>query len=473
MSDLLQKKPVVRFAPSPTGYLHIGGVRTALFNWLFAKHHQGSYHLRIEDTDRERSTPEAVNAILDSLKWLGLEHEGEPLYQSTRFDRHFEIAKQMVDKGTAYYCTCSAQEVDAMREKAKLEGKSPKYDGTCRNKNLTHEQATHAVIRLKCPQEGETKIQDHVQGEVTVKNHTLDDLILVRSDGTPTYMLSVVVDDHDMGITHIIRGDDHLTNAFKQIQIYKNMDWSIPEFAHIPLIHGPDGAKLSKRHGAVGVEWYQDEGYLPEALLNYLLRLGWSHGDDEIISMEQAIEWFNLESIGQSPSRLDFAKLNNLNGHYVKNADNKRLLSLVSDFFKAKYSSLNISDQELQWIEQGMNGLKERAKTIKELADSALIYTQHLPNFDEKAQKFITPEVFDMIKKLIPFLEKVEFSHDPLNQIVRQFAEDQNIKMSNLSQYIRVALTHRTVSPSIFDIMEVLGKTTSLERLNSFCNTPL
>ncbi|MBA4249191.1 MAG: glutamate--tRNA ligase [Candidatus Puniceispirillum sp.] len=472
MSSISQK-PVVRFAPSPTGYLHIGGVRTALFNWLFAKHHQGSYHLRIEDTDRERSTPEAVNAILDSLKWLGLDHDGEIIYQSTRFNRHYEVAQQMVEKGTAYYCTCSPEEVDAMREKAKSEGRSPKYDGTCRDKNLKSDQAPHAVIRLKCPQDGETIINDHVQGTVTVKNKTLDDLILVRSDKTPTYMLSVVVDDHDMGITHIIRGDDHLTNGFKQVQIYKNMGWSIPEFAHIPLIHGPDGAKLSKRHGAVGVEWYKQEGYLPEALLNYLLRLGWSHGDEEMISISQAIEWFNLESIGQSPSRLDFAKLNNVNAHYIKISDNQRLIQLVSQFFKDHYSHLEISEQELKWIEDGMNGLKERSKTLKELTESALIYTRHIFEYDEKARKFITEDTFTTIKDLVSTLEKIEFNHDSLNQIVRQFAEERSLKMSNLSQCIRVALTHRTVSPSIFDIMEVLGKSESLERLKSFCNTPL
>src|SRR5690349_956381 len=321
---------VVRFAPSPTGFLHIGGARTALFNWLFARHNGGTYKLRIEDTDRARSTPEAVAAILDGLSWLGLDWDGEVVYQSQRLDRHAEIARQLLAEGKAYRCYCTPEELEAMREKARAEGRPVRYDGTWRDRDPSEAPpGVKPAIRLKAPQEGETVIRDHVQGEVRVANAQLDDLIILRADGTPTYNLSVVVDDHDMGITHVIRGDDHLTNAFRQTQIYRALDWAVPEFAHVPLIHGPDGAKLSKRHGALGVDAYRDMGYLPEALRNYLLRLGWSHGDDEIIATRQAIEWFDLAAVGRAPARFDFAKLDNLNGHYIREAADERLVALV------------------------------------------------------------------------------------------------------------------------------------------------
>ncbi|MCE3233800.1 MAG: gltX2 [Rickettsiaceae bacterium] len=328
---------ITRFAPSPTGYLHIGGARTALFNWLYARHNNGKFLLRIEDTDRARSTPEAVEAILNGMKWLGLDWDDKEVYQLSRIERHKEVAYQLLEKGHAYKCYCSKEELDTMREKAMAEKSPMRYDGTWRDRDPSEAPAGVApVIRLKAPLTGETVIEDNVQGRVVVQNKEQDDMILLRSDGTPTYMLAVVVDDHDMGVTHIIRGDDHFTNAFRQKLIYEGMGWEIPSFTHIPLIHGSDGAKLSKRHGALGVEAYRDMGYLPEAIRNYLLRLGWSHGDDEIISTEQAIQWFNLESLGKSPSRFDFNKLDNLNGHYIRIADDARLVELVTPILQQK-----------------------------------------------------------------------------------------------------------------------------------------
>ncbi|MEA2755906.1 MAG: glutamyl-tRNA synthetase, partial [Aliidongia sp.] len=318
---------IVRFAPSPTGYLHIGGARTALFNWLFARHHGGKFLLRIEDTDRQRSIPAAITAIIEGLKWFGLDWDGEIVMQSERLARHAAVAAEMLARGAAYRCYCSPVELDAMRERQRAEGRPLRYEGIWRDRDPAEAPAgVKPVIRLRAPQTGKTVIQDGVQGEVEVANEHLDDLILLRADGTPTYMLSVVVDDHDMGVTHVIRGDDHLTNAFRQTQIYRGLDWAVPHFSHLSLIHGPDGAKLSKRHGALGIEEYRDMGYLPEALRNYLLRLGWGHGDDEIISTAQAIEWFDLPGIGSSPARLDFAKLDNLNGHYLREADAARLV---------------------------------------------------------------------------------------------------------------------------------------------------
>src|SRR5262252_72720 len=321
---------VVRFAPSPTGFLHIGSARTALSNWLFARHHGGRFLLRIEDTDRVRSTPEAVAAIIDGLEWLRLSWDGEIVHQFARASRHAEVARQLLAAGRAYHCYCTPQELEAMRERARAEKRSVRYDGTWRDRDPSEAPpGVPPAIRLKAPQQGSTTIRDHVQGEVTVANSELDDLIILRDDGTPTYNLSVVVDDHDMAITHVIRGDDHLNNAFRQTQIYRALDWPVPEFAHVPLIHGADGAKLSKRHGALAVDAYRDMGYLPEALCNYLLRLGWAHGNEEIIPRDKAIEWFDLDAVGRSPARFDFAKLNNLNGHYIREADDARLVDLV------------------------------------------------------------------------------------------------------------------------------------------------
>ncbi|MBT4889871.1 MAG: glutamate--tRNA ligase, partial [Rhodospirillales bacterium] len=370
---------VTRFAPSPTGFLHIGGARTALFNWLYARHYGGRFVLRIEDTDRKRSSDEAVEAIFDGMKWLGLDWDGKAVSQFSQVERHREVALSLLEQGKAYRCYCTQEELAQMREEAKAEGRPWKYDGRWRDRDISEAPAdVEPVIRLKAPLEGETVIQDQVQGEVRVANETLDDMILLRGDGTPTYMLAVVVDDHDMEVTNVIRGDDHLTNAFRQYQLYVALGWDIPEFAHIPLIHGPDGAKMSKRHGALGVDAYRDQGFLPEAMRNYLLRLGWAHGDEEIISTEQAIEWFNLESVGRSASRFDFVKLTNLNGHYMRNGDDSALAELIAPSI-AKKRGKDLDNEDMNLLERVMPGLKERAKNVHELADSAQFYFSKAP----------------------------------------------------------------------------------------------
>jgi len=375
---------VTRFAPSPTGYLHIGGARTALFNWLYARHTGGKFLLRIEDTDRARSTPEATAAIFEGLEWLGLNWDGDAISQFERSPRHAEVAREMMARGTAYRCYSTIEEIEAFRGAARAAGRPPLFRSPWRDADpATHPDAPY-VVRLKAPREGETTVEDVVQGTITWKNETLDDLILLRSDGTPTYMHAVVVDDHDMGVTHVIRGDDHLTNAARQTLIYRAMDWDVPVFAHVPLIHGPDGTKLSKRHGALGVEAYREMGFLPEAMRNYLLRLGWSHGDDEMISTEQAIEWFNLESIGRSPARVDFKKLDNINGHYMRQASDEALSAAMVPLLKARGYDVDgaISDQ----LTAAMPGLKERAKTLVELADSAHYLVAKRPlALDDKA----------------------------------------------------------------------------------------
>ena len=364
---------VTRFAPSPTGFLHIGGARTALFNWLFSRHHGGKYLLRIEDTDRKRSTQEAIDAILDGLQWLGLAADEEPLFQSTRLDRHADIARQLLADGKAYHCYCTPEELAAMRETAKAEGRSMRYDGRWRDRDPSDAPTDiPPVVRFRAPQTGETILNDTVQGDVTVANDQLDDMVLLRADGTPTYMLSVVVDDHDMGITHAIRGDDHLTNAFRQTQLFLALGWQPPVYGHMPLIHGADGAKMSKRHGALGVDAYRDMGYLPEALLNYLLRLGWSHGDDEIISREQAVEWFDIADVNRGAARFDFDKLSSLNAHYIKASDNEHLVDLIGPGIeKALGATTDITARTR--LTDGMNSLKDRAKTLNELIDISLL----------------------------------------------------------------------------------------------------
>ena len=365
---------IVRFAPSPTGYLHIGGARTALFNWLFARHYQGKFLLRIEDTDRARSTPEAVDAILDSLKWLGLNWDDDIVFQFARASRHAEVANQLLKEGKAYYCYCTPEELEKMREHAKANGLPQRYNSLWRDRDPKDAPKGIApVIRFKAPHTGETLIDDHVQGTIRLDNAQLDDMVLLRADGTPTYMLSVVVDDHDMGITHIIRGDDHLTNAFRQKHLYLAAGWTVPEFAHIPLIHGPDGAKLSKRHGALGAEQYREMGFLSQAMRNYLLRLGWGHGDEEIISTEQATQWFDLPAIGRSPARFDMAKLTHINAHYIRQYDNHELVKLIIPFLTNLLGEVP-SKTQLDTLVKGMSGLKERARTLIELAESALIY---------------------------------------------------------------------------------------------------
>jgi glutamyl-tRNA synthetase len=463
---------VTRFAPSPTGYLHIGGGRTALFNWLFAQHHQGKFLLRIEDTDRARSTDAAVEAILEGLKWLGLDWDGEAISQFGRKDRHADVVAEMLANGTAYRCYCTPEELDAMREAQKAAGQQPRYDGRWRDRDPSEAPAGVApAIRLKAPREGETVVKDHVQGEVKVQNSQLDDLILLRSDGTPTYLLAVVVDDHDMGVTHVVRGDDHLTNTFRQLQIYNAMGWAAPEFAHIPLIHGPDGAKLSKRHGALGIEAYRDMGFLPETMRNYLLRLGWGHGDAEIISTEQAIEWFSLEGIGRSPSRLDFAKMENLNAHYIREADDARLVALTTPFIEAKIGRA-LSDVEKDRLLRSIPGFKPRVKTLIELADGSLYLFASRPlPLDEKAASLLTPEVRGQVGALAAkFAEASEWKAGTLEAIVRDFAEANGLKLGKVAQPLRAALTGTSVSPPIFEVAEILGRDESLSRLEDVKN---
>ncbi|OFX11837.1 MAG: glutamate--tRNA ligase [Alphaproteobacteria bacterium RIFOXYD12_FULL_60_8] len=455
---------VTRFAPSPTGYLHIGGARTALFNWLFARHHGGKFLLRIEDTDRARSTPDAVEKIFEGLRWLGLEWDEEPVFQFSRAARHAEVAHQLIAKGEAYKCTCTPDELTAMREKAKVEGRPIGYDGRCRRSG--HDPAKPFVVRLKSPESGETVIDDKVQGVVRFPNAQLDDMILLRSDGTPTYMLSVVVDDHDMGITNIIRGDDHLTNAGRQALLYQAMGWEAPVFAHIPLIHGPDGAKLSKRHGALGAEAYRDMGFLPEAMRNYLLRLGWGHGDDEIISTEQAIAWFDLDAVGKSPSRFDMDKLSALNGHYLRSADDARLADLIAPTMEARLGHPLPAPARTR-IAAGMEGLKPRAKNLVELAESALFYAQERPlRFDEKALKNLDSEAIAHIAAIVPrFENETAWTRSALEDVTRIFSETHEIKLGKIAQPLRAALTGAATSPPVFEIMEILGREESLARL--------
>ncbi|WP_032113740.1 glutamate--tRNA ligase [Candidatus Paracaedibacter symbiosus] len=459
---------VTRFAPSPTGFLHIGGARTALFNWLYAKHHQGKFLLRIEDTDRERSSEAAVEAIFDSLKWLSLDWDEEPVFQFSRAARHAEVALDLLKQGKAYYCYCSPEELEQMREEARKNGGAPRYNGFWRDRDQSLAPVgVKPVVRFKAPQEGETMIEDSVQGTVRIQNSTLDDMVLLRADGTPTYMLSVVVDDHDMGITHIIRGDDHLTNAFRQTHLYLACGWDIPQFSHLPLIHGPDGAKLSKRHGALGADAYRDMGFLPEALCNYLLRLGWGHGDDEIITRAQAIEWFDGTGIGKSPARLDLAKLTNLNAHYIRETGNARLVELIQPHLTAKLGR-ELEDTEINRLLHGMNGLKQRAKTLIDLANASLFYCEVQP-IDEKAAKFTTSEAKALVKAVADKLENVtDFTESAIDATVRIVSEEQGEKLGNIAQPLRVALTGSTISPSVFEVMEVLGKEETLNRLKVF-----
>ncbi len=459
---------VTRFAPSPTGFLHIGGARTALFNWLFAKHHGGSYRLRIEDTDRKRSTDEAIDAILDGLNWLGLDWDGDVFYQSKGAEHHAALARELLAQGKAYYCYCSPEELDAMRQAARAEGRPMRYDGRWRDRDPADApEGVDPVVRIKMPQEGSTNIQDLVQGEVTVGNDQLDDMVLLRADGTPTYMLSVVIDDHDMGVTHVIRGDDHLTNAFRQYQLYQAFGWEVPAFAHIPLIHGPDGAKLSKRHGALGVEAYRDMGYLPEALCNYLLRLGWGHGDDEIISIAQAIEWFDLDGVGKSASRFDFAKLENLNGVYMREADGARLSDLVCERMAGEDGQAP-GESAAQRLQRGIEGLKVRAKTLNELVESARVYTNQRPlSFNAKAQKILSEEAVARLAAVRPALEALEsWEEGRIEQAVRDFAESTEQKLGNVAQPLRASITGSNVSPGIFEVMSILGKEECLSRIS-------
>lgn len=463
------RSPVVtRFAPSPTGFLHIGGARTALFNWLFARHHGGIFRLRIEDTDRKRSTDAAIEAILDGMRWLELSWDGEVAHQFQQAARHAEVANTLLAAGKAYRCFCTPEELDAMRRLARAEGRPVRYDGRWRDRDpATAPAGAKPVIRLKAPRTGEMVIDDLVQGRVTVSNDQLDDMILLRADGSPTYMHAVVVDDHDMEISHVIRGDDHLTNAFRQTLIYQALGWSAPAFAHIPLIHGPDGAKLSKRHGALGVDAYRDRGYLPEALRNYLLRLGWAHGDDEIISTEQAIDWFDLGGVGKSASRFDFAKLDNLNGHYVRDADDAYLVAAITPRLEDALGR-SIDGAGDTRLRRGMGGLKMRARNLNELAENAQFYVATRPlAVSPKAAKMLSDDGRQHLADVLPHLEAVaEWTEAKLEASVRQAIERQNLKLGQIAQPLRAALTGSNSSPGLFEVMEILGQIECLARIS-------
>ena len=454
---------ITRFAPSPTGFLHIGGVRTALFNWLFARHHDGKYLLRIEDTDKERSTPEAIAAILDALSWLGLDHDEDPVFQSKNADRHVAVARDMVERGLAYPCYCSPEELDAMREAARAEGRAVAYDRRWRDRDPAEAPAdVTPVIRFKAPTDGATVIRDSVQGDVRINNDQLDDVILLRSDGTPTYMLSVVVDDHDMGITHIIRGDDHLTNAARQIQIYEALGWDVPAFSHVPMIHGPDGAKLSKRHGALGAEAYREMGYLPAGLLNYLARLGWSHGDDELFTMDQAISWFDGTSINKAPARMDYDKLANVNAHHIKTANPADLAKLVATEIGEDWT-----DAANERFVAMAPALTERAKTLHDLADASRFLVNERPlTIDDKSVAKLDDEAKSRLTTLTAELEALaDWNHDSLNQAIRDFAEAEGIGLGKIGMPLRAALAGTMQAPGFVDILLGFGRDESLNRL--------
>ena len=463
---------VTRFAPSPTGFLHIGGGRTALFNWLYARRNGGKMLLRIEDTDRERSTDAAIAAILDGLEWLGLDWDGQTVYQFQRAARHREVAEQMLAAGKAYYCYATPAELEEMREKARAEGKPLRYDGRWRDRDpATAPEGAKPVIRLKAPLTGETVVNDEVQGRVVWQNENLDDLVLLRSDGTPTYMLAVVVDDHDMGVTHIIRGDDHLTNAARQTQIYNALGWDVPSMSHIPLIHGPDGAKLSKRHGALGIDAYRSMGYLPAALRNYLVRLGWSHGDQEVFSTQEMIDAFNLSSIGRSPARFDYAKLENLNGLYMRQSSDQELLDalkvILPEIGPARGVGTTLSPELEAKFLAAMPGLKERAKTLVELLDSAFyLYAQRPLQLDDKAKSLLDEAARQRLPQIAAKLAAVQdWSPAPLEAAVRAYVEESGLKLGQAAQPLRAALTGRAMSPGLFDVMAVLGRDETLARL--------
>lgn len=462
---------VTRFAPSPTGYLHIGGARTALFNWLFARHHGGTFRLRIEDTDVARSTEDAKRAIIDGMQWLGLDWDDEIIYQMSRSARHREIAEELVKMGKAYYCYARQEELAAMREAAEKNGQSFRYDRRWRDKSPSDApEDIKPVVRIKAPLDGDIIVKDLVQGDVTFSADVLDDFIILRSDGTPTYMHAVVVDDHDMGVTHIIRGDDHLNNAGRQSIIYQAMGWEIPQFAHIPLIHGPDGAKLSKRHGALGVEAYRDMGYLPEGLRNYLLRLGFAYGDEELIDTARAIEIFDLSGIGQSPSRMDFAKMDSVNAHYLRQMADDAILPMLIPRIETRLG-VSLSDTKIAILSKAIAGLKPRAHNFEQMADIALFYVRDMPiPLDEKATALITPQNKELLRAFAENL--VSLSHwqsSDIEQHAKSFAAENGKKLGEVMQIVRVAIAGSTASPSMFEAMEYLGKQESLDRMRALC----
>ena len=463
----LPGKVVTRCAPSPTGFLHIGGARTALFNWLFARHHGGEFHLRIEDTDRARSTEPAIAAILDGMTWLNLNWDGEVVYQFSRAARHAEVAHTLLAAGHAYRCYATPEELTALREEQRAARQPMRYDGRWRDRTDWPNDADY-VIRLKAPREGSVTIDDQVQGPVTVNNAELDDFVLLRSDGTPTYMLAVVVDDHDMGVTHVIRGDDHLNNAFRQLALIRAMNWPEPVYAHIPLIHGADGAKLSKRHGALGVDAYRDElGLLPEAVENYLLRLGWGHGDAEIITREEAVQWFELAGVGRSPSRFDIKKLENLNGHYLRAADDGRLVALIAGRVAAALGR-ELTDSDTALLQRTMPELKKRANNLNDLAASSLFYLRSRPiPMDEGAAKLLasaTPGLLDRARAR--FAAQDDWTAAALEQVARELAESEAAKLGQIAQPLRAAVTGSAQSPGLFEVLEVLGRQEVLGRID-------
>jgi glutamyl-tRNA synthetase len=465
----LKSGVITRFAPSPTGYLHIGSARTALFNFLYARHHGGQFLLRVEDTDRVRSTEAATQAILDGMGWLGLDHDGEVVYQFARAARHSEVAYQLLQSGHAYKCFATSEELEAMRAEQREKKLPLRYDGRWRDRNPTEApEGAPFVLRIKAPQTGATTIKDLVQGDVTVQNTELDDFILLRSDGTPTYMLSVVVDDHDMGITHVIRGDDHLNNAFRQLVVINGMNWPVPAYAHIPLIHGADGAKLSKRHGALGVDAYRDDmGYLPEAVNNYLSKLGWGHGDEEIFSREQAIAWFDIADVGRGPARFDFKKLEHLNGHYIREADDVRLAALVTPAIETNLGRA-LTAKDAATLVSAMPSLKMRAKAVHVLGEGALFLFESRPlRLDEGAKALLDEPASILLRQVAGALSGCpDWTEAALENVVRHVAEDAGLGLGKVAQPLRVALTGRTTSPGIYDVLLLLGREESLARLD-------
>ena len=463
-------KVITRFAPSPTGFLHIGNARTALFNWALAKSLGGEMLLRIEDTDRERSTDAAINAILEGMEWLGLDYAGEPVYQSKNIERHTEIANQLLAEGKAYKCYATPEELTEMREKAKAEGRPMVYDRRWRDRADSDAPAgAPFVVRVKAPTSGEIIVKDQVQGDVTFKAENLDDFVILRSDGTPTYLLAVVVDDHDMGVTHILRGDDHLVNSARQITIYNAMGWNVPVMAHTPLIHGPDGAKLSKRHGALGVGEYRKMGYLPDTIRNYFARLGWAHGDNEIFSSEQFIEWFSFKGLNKGASRIDFAKLENLNAHYIKNSDDEALYELMASLADELDDQKNLSGLKAHknQVLAALPALKTRAKTVLDLISGAdFIFSARPLQFEDKAAAAVEGDALDVLQKVEPVLAGLnDWSHDSIDDALRAFAEEHDLKFGKVAQPLRAAVTAKNASPGCFDVLLILGQEESLSRL--------
>ena len=464
-------KTVTRFAPSPTGNFHIGSARTALFNWLFAKNTKGKFLLRIEDTDKARSTKESINKILDGLKWLNLDWNNEIIYQSKKQKRHREIAEELLKKGLAYKCFCSEEELNKMREEAKILKKPFRYNRMWREKNPKESPKNiKPVIRIKSPIKGETKIDDIIQGTIRVSNEEMDDFIIMRSDGTPTYMLSVVVDDHDMNVTHIVRGHDHLTNTFRQNVIYDAMKWDKPITSHIPLILGSDGSKMSKRHGAIDVEEYKMKGILPSALINYMLRLGWSHGDDEIISLENAIKWFSLEKIGKSPAKFDNEKLISVNSHYIKELKNDEIIKFLESYYSSKYK-IKIDEISVKRLNLGLNDIKLRSRDLNQLAEMSLFYCSKFPlSISKKAEKYIKKADKTIFTDLLIVLENIknDFKKQKIEEIISKFLIEKGLKLSDIIQYIRAMITGLDVSPRIYDIMEILGYVEIKKRIENF-----